>query len=292
MALQTPYNQHSLHESSEKHRNASLALRSHVFKSSNSASEEPVIPRPEIFDQLLKPAPQNFVSPIQIPNASECAVHLKLLHALYELRQNVLHSKSLDDAFDIKPNIRTVWRGYPRRQVKIKDSMFAKKREEKWPIYVKFAVLRFLHWVKKADSALYEAELLGKVEEIGLPPLGMWPFEEKPLGRIPEKRLIRTKDILLVWHSCLLNPRDFSVFCREHSYRHIRNVEFPWSKIVSPLAAILFTSTGDLKHLPLNAPRQVIKWKQKLILIPFLIASLNRLGQIDIHLLRQWREEL
>lgn len=167
MALHIPYNQHSLH--------GAAVYRSYEFAPSHSASEEPLIPRPEIFDQLSKPAAQDTgLLPIRIPNVSECAVHLKLLEALYELRQKVMNSKALDAALDIKPEPRTVWRGRRgrRRQVKIQDSTFVRRREGKWPIYVKFAVLRFLHWAKKIDNALHQAKLTGEEKEIGVPPLG------------------------------------------------------------------------------------------------------------------------
>lgn len=173
MALDVSYNRRALHESSERHRKLSLELRPHNFQTSPIASEHPLIPRPEIFSQLFKPKSQAAPS-ITVPNASECAVHLMLLHSLFTLRQDVLTSTYLDDAFEIKPEPRTVWRGYrPRRyQVKVKDSTFAKRREAKWPIYVKFAVLRFLHWVRKMDSALSEAESRQENMEVGVPPLG------------------------------------------------------------------------------------------------------------------------
>jgi hypothetical protein len=231
MALEISSNRHALHDASRVYSNLSLAIRPHVFKAAHTASEIPMIPRPEIFEQLSS-KPQNTLSPIPIPEPSECAAHLKLLHALYTLRSSVLSSKSLDDAFDIKPKIRTVWRGYrPRRyEVKINDSTFARRREAKWPMYVKFAVLRFLHWVKRADSAICRGEVRGEKVEIGLPPLGKYySTSRKARGETNLKHI----DILMVWHSCLLNPKDFELFCKQRNYRHIRKIEFPWENIVS-----------------------------------------------------------
>ncbi|KAK2768343.1 hypothetical protein FQN54_000197 [Arachnomyces sp. PD_36] len=211
MALEIPLNQQTVHSTSDQYRNGNIALRAHSFKLAHTPSEEPAIPAPHLFDQLSEPARQSSLTPIRIPNPSECAAHLKLLQAIHALRKYVLESQLLGDALGIKPEPRTVWRGRRpgRYQAKIKDSTFTKRRDTKWPIYVKFSVLRFLHWVRTEDAALRAAELNGEEVDAPLPPL----------------------DILMVWHSCLLNPKDFQLFCKQHSYKHIRKVEFPWAKI-------------------------------------------------------------
>ena len=181
MSLEIIYNQKTLHDSTRAStKSYSHAVHLNSFRTSAVKAEHPVIPSRNIFEQIAKPVSQTNALLASLPNVAECAVHLELLQALYALRQNVLRSQALDNAFDIKPNTRTVWRGYrPRRyQVKIKDTTFASRRLEKWPIFVNFAVLRFMHWAKSADAALYGVPSDSRADKIEVPPLGEYwhPF--------------------------------------------------------------------------------------------------------------------
>ncbi|KAL1960138.1 hypothetical protein VTO42DRAFT_310 [Malbranchea cinnamomea] len=134
-----------------------------------------------------------------LPSVAECAVHLELLQTFYYLRRNVLESTDLDNRWEIELS--------QSRWAMHRDSTFAIKRREKWNFFLKLASLRFMDWLKSTDQRL--SKLPPELWTIGVPPL----------------------DILLVWHSFLLDPQRFEDFCNQHGYTCIRDVKFPWKAI-------------------------------------------------------------
>jgi hypothetical protein len=47
---------------------------------------------------------------------------------------------------------------------------------------------------------------------------------------------MRFADILMVWHSLLLNPSFFKKYCKENSIENMPRVVFPWLAIVRPFS--------------------------------------------------------
>ncbi|KAK2753763.1 hypothetical protein FQN55_000126 [Onygenales sp. PD_40] len=200
----------------------------HQFVDHDVGGNDPELHNPSEFAGVIPPPPELFGTlsgtaihlaggrPI-LPTVSECAVHLELLQALYMLRRRVLQSKDLDNSFEIVPHPKTVkqytysqGRRTSFQKVKIKDATYVDRRKSKWPAFVDFAVMRFIHWVEIADAELLKGKNEGD-DDVNLivPPL----------------------DILMVWHSFLLNPRDFESYCNPRRLHSIRSVLFPWKII-------------------------------------------------------------
>jgi hypothetical protein len=115
----------------------------------------------------------------------------------------------LDPALGIVPVPRIVKRGRRRavREFKLKDVTFAGRRLKKWPIFLDLAVARFRLWFNALELDMAKAS--PSTECPHLPPL----------------------DILMVWHSFLLNPTMFKKYCDEHRMTKVQSVAFPWLKI-------------------------------------------------------------
>ncbi|KAK0640824.1 hypothetical protein B0T16DRAFT_460967 [Cercophora newfieldiana] len=172
-----------------------------LYKPAKSRSEEPAIPAPEIFQHEPPAADKDSTS--RIPTISECAIHLELLEAFFVLREKVLRSDDIDKAMGISRN-RETKAGYNGDTKTLKDTTFEKRRLEKWPKFVEFAVVRFLGWhawlakiPRPKDIASFQYRL---------PPL----------------------DVLMVWHAFLLNPLLFNKHCRKDL---IYELPFPWERI-------------------------------------------------------------
>ena len=108
----------------------------------------------------------NLTQPADIPTSDQCIAHLRLLEAIYRLRQRVE-----EGVYDSAAS----------------SSNAAPAREKRWAIYVAKAVLRFYCWWMKADvsgggeKTIGELMLISKnwltgdklqVDESNIPPLG------------------------------------------------------------------------------------------------------------------------
>ncbi|KAF7133833.1 hypothetical protein CNMCM5793_005245 [Aspergillus hiratsukae] len=157
-----------------------------------------VVPDPKVFKDIYAPIASDSTS---LPNVAQCAAHLELLQAISQIRREVLNSTQLDAVLDIKPLKRTVVQRYPRRQtIEVKDKQFADRRQVKWPFYLRLGVARFFVWLRKMDETLAsDSEVL---ELPACPPL----------------------DILIAWHSALLNPGWFREYCETRKIKRMRQV--------------------------------------------------------------------
>lgn len=189
MALTIGFDQKALHVSSKDAMSAirgvrpwyssrSTEWRAPTFRTAKTKQEEPIIPPSSLFRSLEDAKTGGDTGPEVLPSVAQCAVHLELLQTLHALRVKVLRSTAIDATFDIKPNPRTVTRGWGpnKRNVKLKDDTFAIRRKEKWPLFVDFAVVRFQIWVRLADSLIATSKKgnhNGATSQgLTLPPLG------------------------------------------------------------------------------------------------------------------------
>ncbi|RHZ43374.1 uncharacterized protein CDV56_101818 [Aspergillus thermomutatus] len=168
-----------------------------------------LVPDPTIFKNIN--APITLTDSTCLPDVAQCSAHLELLQAINHIRREVLNSTELDTILDIKPQKQTVIknRGYPSQEtIEVKDKGFAQRRQVKWPFYLRLGVARFVVWLKKMDETLASKENEA-LEVPACPPL----------------------DVLIAWHSALLNPGWFRKYCETHEIMRMRRVLFPWSKI-------------------------------------------------------------
>ncbi|KAF4970070.1 hypothetical protein FSARC_2816 [Fusarium sarcochroum] len=167
----------------------------------------PIIPDPSIFQfentnntNNTKPSKKPKTPELALPTVSECAAHLEFLETLYMLRQKILVSIGLDEVFQTNP-VRETKTGVQGDTKTLKDEGLWERRQAKWPKYVEFAVVRFLAWREELNQSNNP-----EITNDNLPPL----------------------DVLMVWHSFLLNPKLFHDNCSEEA---IFSIKFPWKHI-------------------------------------------------------------
>lgn len=115
----------------------------------------------------------------QLPSIAECAVHLELLQAFYYLRRSVLESEELDAVWEVGPD--TIQTSTGDQTYDISSPALAERRARKWPFFNRLAALRFLDWLKLADSHL--ATTHSDPGAIDTPPLGEWQKSFSPPRR-------------------------------------------------------------------------------------------------------------
>ncbi|KAF4471911.1 hypothetical protein FALBO_1172 [Fusarium albosuccineum] len=197
------------------------------YQLSTKPQDKPIIPDLAIFNFDDEQKPHN--SDVSLPRVAECAAHLEFLETLYVLRQRIFVSKEFDDAMDIKPN-RETKTGHVGDTKTFKDNTFWERRQQKWPKYIEFAVIRFLAWRRRINQGVYET-----ITSDNLPPI----------------------DVLMVWHSFMLNPRLYLSHCSDEP---LFNLKFPWKHIhdavdndkwsfhLKPAAAAYYQAAFEISH--------------------------------------------
>lgn len=235
-----------LHESSrQKFKKLQKKLTKRQYKLSKSEAENPKIPAPDLFVGL-EPSNEPHAKEDDIlafPSISECAVHLELLQCFFVLKQHILKADELDPVYGIVPNHKTVTRN--GKMVKLKDPTLWDRRQIKWPKFVEWAVARFLYW-------------RGAVEEKWSQTPAEWDFTEDDLPPL---------DVLMVWHSFLLNPKMF----KEHSFKtpfwkirfpfkiiHTVINSFAWDYCLSLKATSFFEEKTGMDAAPVE---ELLRWK-------------------------------
>ncbi|RGP67641.1 hypothetical protein FSPOR_5829 [Fusarium sporotrichioides] len=189
------------------------------------AEDVPVIPNPSALNFQDIPNGSSTGNPstanLALPNLAECATHLEFLETLFVLRQNILVSTDLDEIMQTEPQ-REEKTGVQGDTKTFKDEKLWERRQIKWPKFVEFATIRFLAWRQEFNKSR-----IPEITQDNLPPL----------------------DILMVWHSFLLNPRLFyktcseePLFCIKFPWKHIHGAidNGEWKFTLSPTAVALY----------------------------------------------------
>jgi hypothetical protein len=204
MALDCPVHKQALHNQGKSYVTSFTSGKKLPYKLAESISEQPVIPSSNLFSDF----PDSESKGVRLPTVSECAAHLELLETFYVLRQRILRSAKMDSAMGVVPE-RETKTGTNNDTKVLKDPRLWEKRQIKWPVFVEFAVVRFLVWRSTISRTHPESRSDGRagmVKEFFLPPV----------------------DVLMVWHALMLNPRLFRAHCEaEPLYR----MAMPWRKV-------------------------------------------------------------
>ncbi|KAG9504918.1 hypothetical protein J7337_004899 [Fusarium musae] len=209
MALEHRFTKLSLHEQGKDMVSGSSRPKNPnglPYELAVKPEDVPIIPDPGIFKFTTpisvdhEPSRRRMTLDLALPTLSECAAHLEFLETLFILRQKILVSTELDEAMQIKP-IRETKTGYQGDEKTLKDDKLWERRQAKWPRFVELATVRFLAWRDHFNKSSAR-----EITRDNLPPL----------------------DVLMVWHSFLLNPRLFFNTC---SREPLFSVKFPWKHI-------------------------------------------------------------
>ncbi|KAH6952682.1 hypothetical protein DER45DRAFT_355630 [Fusarium avenaceum] len=212
------YNLGALHQAS---RELNRKIATTYYSSASTIDENPVIPSPDIFNQL------NDSHEDSLPTPAQCAVHLELLEVFHALRIKILDSKELDEIFELGDPTKVVYRtkfveGLNKKvnqEITLRNIVWEQNRDNKWTFYLGKAVPRFLVW---AD--VYNASLASQLSKDGV---------DDGRSEIPltEVSWLPPVDILMVWHAFLLNPSDFLDYCKKKPWNYLPRVVFPWKLI-------------------------------------------------------------
>ena len=182
-----------------------------------SASEDDLIQINQRLDALN-------LSPSPVPTEDLCITHLKFLHSLHLLREDVATNGSL---FDITP---------PHADLATKSGedgeakMRARVREKRWQVYVTVAVYRFEKWIEFCVVPMLQGTTQGPLRR-ERPVSSNAGLRRSPIGSLVIEKNLPPLDVLMVWHAYLLNPRCFFEDCLRPGRLDVYATYFPWPLI-------------------------------------------------------------
>ncbi|GKZ34995.1 hypothetical protein AbraIFM66950_005434 [Aspergillus brasiliensis] len=176
-------------------------------------------------DVSTSPSPvPTFITPKQ------CVSHLKLLSAFAELRDVISNNDGLFGIFDEGGH----QEGVPR------DNYQYLVKEKRWAVYVARAVKRYTAWwflcfpsqkplLTMADIRMDEYANVVKPKKIV-----QW-----------HEDILPPLDVLMVWHSHMLNPRKYLEDCLRHGKMSAWGASFPWELVDRQIDGIGFEYTEN-----------------------------------------------
>ncbi|KAJ5591410.1 hypothetical protein N7450_005382 [Penicillium hetheringtonii] len=143
----------------------------------------------------------------------ESMAHLKLISAIASLRDSVMKT---DNLFGICDNDARAFSN-PRKQAQAAACV----KEKRWAVYVARAVERFATWWETTVPSLETTD----ISSLNTPETNiLWSAEMMP-----------PLDIIMVWHSFMLNPRAFLEDCLRHRKMGFWATGLPWNIITQSL---------------------------------------------------------
>jgi uncharacterized membrane protein YgcG len=164
------------------------------------------------------------------PSESTCIAHLKFLECLYRLRQSIA---SQDGLFGIRNELITATELSETK----KAELLAKLGEKRWAIFVNRSVDRFTAWWSPIKGLLENECTPLRIEyDLGehlcegrrIRALQLTPDNLPPL------------EVLMVWHSYMLNPRDYLEDCLRLNKMDLWHTRMPWHLIAPAIDSHTF----------------------------------------------------
>ncbi|KAK3676397.1 hypothetical protein LTR78_003673 [Recurvomyces mirabilis] len=170
-----------------------------------------------------------------VPTIDECAAHLKLLECFYRLKQSI---GSRDGIYGISDSVVTQHIASGDKA----NELLAKLAEKRWAIYLHQAVDRFDAWLHAlmpdAKPITYtEYQTTAENGSLCHPSPANPPF-------VLEQEHLPPVDVLMVWHSYMLNPRAYLEDCLRLGRMRLWHTDMPWHSISSSINA------GTFKYEP------------------------------------------
>lgn len=179
-----------------------------------------------------------------IPSVDETIAHLKTLECFSQLRQSIA---STDGLFGIdNAAIVEIARASSLVSGEGADELLPRLAEKRWAVYISRAVDRFYAWISAAvpDSTMptmAEMERDGSNDRITNPSYVKTAMP--PIGRSNMPPL----DVLMVWHSYMLNPRAYLEDCVRLGRMALWNTKMPWNAIAECIDPSTFIfQAGDV----------------------------------------------
>lgn len=173
------------------------------------------------------------VSSIQTTTPKECIDHLRFLTALANLQHYI---RAKDGLFGIN---------HPGRHFD-DPAINSRVEEKRWQVYVSRAVERFKEWWISLPKYKKQPTVMS-LKRFAMNPLalddnlsiGLSKSELPPLGKLMIGLkicilctwLTSSLDVLMVWHSFMLNPRAYLEDCFRQARMNLWSTAFPWDLI-------------------------------------------------------------
>ncbi|KAH9873347.1 hypothetical protein J1614_005745 [Plenodomus biglobosus] len=204
---------------------------------------------------------------LEIPTPAACIAHLKLLHAFAKLRRDVGNMEGLygigvenvgkmeessesipkDKCFEIngvhkRDPLQAALEAQPSSSSASLDTTLAERiRDKRWTIFVAKAVDRYHKWWNapvrlflNATLAVFARSIATKDFDSGLHyNVSRFPCSDD----VPHKSKVELPplDVLMVWHSHMLNPRIYLEDCIRDGRQALWHAEFPWREIYAAI---------------------------------------------------------
>jgi len=167
---------------------------------------------------------------LDTPQVNDTIAHLKTLECFYRLKQTIA---STDGIFGIdNDKVVELGRVSSPGEGDGTDEFLPRLAEKRWAIYVSRAVDRFHAWVSTAIPAADPLPTMAEIEEKGkngeiVMVSGHLRHQMPPLdiSNMPPV------DVLMVWHSYMLNPRAYLEDCVRLGRMALWYTKMPWSAV-------------------------------------------------------------
>ncbi|KAF2789775.1 hypothetical protein K505DRAFT_340982 [Melanomma pulvis-pyrius CBS 109.77] len=227
-------------------------------------------------------------SPLQLPTAAECIVHLKLLHAFAKLRHDVGNQEGLfgidlekferaeeettpggdshqpDGVHEQNTAKATIPTHTLTEEEKEEAALAERIREKRWSVFVTKAVDRFQKWWGSLSAKANPSFLPLSTEDFKSANIGLnynMPFQTQWSG-LDEgfSSILPPLDVLMVWHSYLLNPRVYFEDCFRLSRHELWRTAFPWKAIHEAIDNETYVYTAPDEAIKTFASSPGISW--------------------------------
>ncbi|KAK9472481.1 uncharacterized protein V1510DRAFT_133363 [Dipodascopsis tothii] len=176
------------------------------------------------------------------PTVDECLVHLKLMSAFANLRQDISTS---DGLFGISDSVADLYNSAA------KINALRAIREKRWQVFVTLSEYRFRAWWNALPKDQDRLETVYTLSMVEVDPYmldsmanlaakkGLTRDSLPPLGKQLCVALL-TSDVMMVWHAFMLNPRDYLQDCFHSFHMDLWKAPFPWDAVNKSIDNISF----------------------------------------------------
>ncbi|KAI5803578.1 hypothetical protein DFH27DRAFT_52645 [Peziza echinospora] len=201
------------------------------FTLAKTKNDEPIIPSPWLFESsplILGADPKNVEG--YMPSVAQCAVHLEILSCYDKLKEDVCGENG------------KAWaRVYLGGAVEGDDD-----GEIRWKVVVELAVQRFWIWWGKVPEMIKALDEIssGEVKEgtyEEADKVNVFKFPKNIKYRRLPAAMLPPLDVLMVWHTFMLNPHSFYEDCIRLDRMDLWGMPFPWDAIHGAINASTWT---------------------------------------------------
>ncbi|KAF7902962.1 hypothetical protein EAF00_002864 [Botryotinia globosa] len=154
------------------------------------------------------------------PNEDLCLAHLKLLKTFHSLKEDVGFTDGLFGLWDARCELPVV---------ENRDKALVAMREKRWSLYIARAVERFEDWWLKV---LCEQEHATRLQQSYMKTYtGFIDFPKKGVAHVWSTSMLPPIDVLMVWHSLMLNPRNYLEDCIRFGLKDLWATGMPWQAV-------------------------------------------------------------